>query len=58
MPHNNPDTDINKTLQLPIFTSHEALHLPYEQSLTRQEPLTGKWHNLGTHFSVGWHAHL
>lgn len=31
-----------------IFTSHEALHLPYEASLTRQ--VDGKWYNLSTHF--------
>lgn len=32
-----------------FYTSHEALHLHYEQSLTRCSP-DGKWTNLSTHF--------
>ncbi len=32
-----------------FYISHEALHLYYEQSLTRQEQ-NGKWYNLGTHY--------
>ena len=31
-----------------FFTSHEALHLPYEQALTRLLQ-DGKWYNLSTH---------
>ena len=31
-----------------FFTSHEALHLPYEQALTRKL-LDGHWYNLSTH---------
>lgn len=31
-----------------FFTSHEALHLHYEQALTRQSP-DGTWYNLSTH---------
>ncbi len=31
-----------------FFTSHEALHLHYEQALTRCVP-DGKWYNLSTH---------
>lgn len=31
-----------------LFTSHEALHLDYEQALTRQHQ--GQWYNLSTHF--------
>jgi len=27
----------------PLFASHEALLLPYEQALTRQDELTGRW---------------
>lgn len=34
---------------LPFFTSHEALHLPYEQSLTRYEKRTQRWYLLSTH---------
>lgn len=32
-----------------FFTSHEALHLPYEQALTRQID-DGRWFNFSTHF--------
>lgn len=33
-----------------FFTSHEGLHLLYEQALTRQVPRRAGWYNLGTHF--------
>lgn len=33
-----------------FFTSHEALLLPYEQTMTRQVPRQRGWFNLGTHF--------
>ncbi len=33
-----------------FFTSHEGLHLPYEQATTRQVPRRTGWYNLGTHF--------
>ncbi len=33
-----------------FFTSHEALHLDYEQALTRQSVRGCGWYNLGTHF--------
>ena len=33
-----------------FYTSHEALHLPYEQALTRQVPRQHGWYNLSTHF--------
>ena len=33
-----------------FFTSHEALHLPYEQALTREVPHQWGWFNLSTHF--------
>jgi len=33
-----------------FYTSHEALHLPYEQALTREVPRVAGWHNLSTHF--------
>ncbi|MBS1123214.1 MAG: phospho-2-dehydro-3-deoxyheptonate aldolase [Deltaproteobacteria bacterium] len=33
-----------------VFTSHEALALPYEQAQTRQVPRRPGWYNLSTHF--------
>jgi 3-deoxy-7-phosphoheptulonate synthase len=33
-----------------FYTSHEALHLPYEEACTRQVPRQWGWFNLGTHF--------
>ncbi len=33
-----------------FYTSHEALHLPYEQALTREVPRQEGWYNLSTHF--------
>jgi len=33
-----------------IFISHEALHLPYEESMTRFVPERGAHYNLGAHF--------
>jgi 3-deoxy-7-phosphoheptulonate synthase len=33
-----------------IFTSHEALALPYEQAQTRTVPRRAGWYNLSTHF--------
>ncbi|MGY0797871.1 class II 3-deoxy-7-phosphoheptulonate synthase [Lysobacter sp. A286] len=33
-----------------FYTSHEALLLPYEESVTRQVPRHWGWFNLGTHF--------
>ncbi|MHA7879374.1 MAG: class II 3-deoxy-7-phosphoheptulonate synthase [Saccharospirillum sp.] len=32
-----------------FFTSHEALLLPYEQALTRQDSLTGHWYDCSAH---------
>ena len=32
-----------------FFTSHEALHLAYEQALTRVDSLTGKWYACSAH---------
>ncbi len=32
-----------------FFTSHEALLLPYEQALTRQDSLTGEWYGCSAH---------
>jgi 3-deoxy-7-phosphoheptulonate synthase len=33
-----------------LFTSHEGLHLLYEQAQTQFVPETGRWYNLSTHF--------
>jgi 3-deoxy-7-phosphoheptulonate synthase len=33
-----------------FFTSHEGLHLPYEQAQTRRVPRKEGWYNLSTHF--------
>ncbi len=32
-----------------LYTSHEALLLPYEQALTRQDSLTGEWYDTSAH---------
>jgi len=39
--------DINR---VDFFTSHEGLHLDYEQAQTRQVPHRAGWYNLSTHF--------
>ena len=39
--------DINR---VDFFTSHEGLHLAYEQAQTRQVPRRAGWYNLSTHF--------
>ncbi|CAN1516465.1 AroG 3-deoxy-D-arabino-heptulosonate 7-phosphate (DAHP) synthase [Sphingomonadaceae bacterium] len=33
-----------------FYTSHEALLLPYEQAMTRQDSLTGGWYDTSAHF--------
>jgi len=32
-----------------FYTSHEALLLPYEQAMTRQDSLTGEWYDTSAH---------
>ncbi|TIX50509.1 class II 3-deoxy-7-phosphoheptulonate synthase [Alteraurantiacibacter aquimixticola] len=32
-----------------LYTSHEALLLPYEEALTRQDSLTGEWYDCSAH---------
>ena len=32
-----------------FYTSHEALLLPYEQAMTRQDSLTGQWYDTSAH---------
>lgn len=33
-----------------FYTSHEALLLPYEEAMTRQDSLTGGWYDTSAHF--------
>ncbi|WP_271078304.1 class II 3-deoxy-7-phosphoheptulonate synthase [Aurantiacibacter sp. MUD61] len=33
-----------------FYTSHEALLLPYEQAMTREDSLTGEWYDCSAHF--------
>ncbi len=33
-----------------VFTAHEALHLPYEQAMTRVDSITGEWYDTAAHF--------
>jgi len=42
--------DVGSLRRVDFFTSHEALHLPYEQAQTRQVPRQWGWFNLCTHF--------
>ena len=45
----NPDT-VPQLKGTQFYTSHEALLLPYEQALTRQDSLTGDWFDTSAHF--------
>ncbi|MEH3037820.1 MAG: 3-deoxy-7-phosphoheptulonate synthase class II [Sphingomonas adhaesiva] len=44
----NPDT-VPQLSQTTFYTSHEALLLPYEQAMTRQDSLTGDWYDTSAH---------
>jgi 3-deoxy-7-phosphoheptulonate synthase len=44
----NPDT-VPQLKGTQFYTSHEALLLPYEQALTRQDSLTGQWYDTSAH---------
>ena len=44
----NPET-VPQLKGTTFFTSHEALLLPYEQALTRQDSLTGDWYDTSAH---------
>ncbi|MBS0285296.1 MAG: 3-deoxy-7-phosphoheptulonate synthase class II [Proteobacteria bacterium] len=44
----NPDT-VPQLSQTQFYTSHEALLLPYEQAMTRQDSLTGEWYDTSAH---------
>jgi 3-deoxy-7-phosphoheptulonate synthase len=42
---------LDELTRVAFYTSHEALHLDYEQAQTRQVPRRpNKWYNLSTHF--------
>ena len=45
----NPDT-VPQLSQTIFYTSHEALLLPFEQAMTRQDSLTGDWYDTSAHF--------
>ncbi len=44
----DPDT-VPQLKGTSFYTSHEALLLPYEQALTRQDSLTGDWYDTSAH---------
>ncbi|MDE2235413.1 MAG: 3-deoxy-7-phosphoheptulonate synthase [Gammaproteobacteria bacterium] len=41
---------ISEGYRIDLFTSHEGLHLLYEQAQTNHVAETGRWYNLATHF--------
>lgn len=41
---------ISQSKSIEFFTSHEALHLSYEQAQTRRVPRREGWYNMSTHF--------
>jgi 3-deoxy-7-phosphoheptulonate synthase len=41
---------ISQVERVDFFTSHEGLHLTYEQAQTRRVPRRDGWYNLSTHF--------
>ena len=43
------DSRSEEISRVDFFTSHEGLHLPYEEAVTRQVPRREGWYNLGTH---------
>ncbi|ODU21046.1 MAG: 3-deoxy-7-phosphoheptulonate synthase [Sphingomonas sp. SCN 67-18] len=45
----NPET-VPQLKGASFYTSHEALLLPYEQALTRQDSITGDWYDTSAHF--------
>ncbi len=43
------DQNVRQMHETDFFTSHEALLLPYEESLTRVDSTNGKWYNVSAH---------
>jgi 3-deoxy-7-phosphoheptulonate synthase len=44
------EAHISQINRVDFYTSHDALHLPYEQAQTRRVPRREGWYNLSTHF--------
>ena len=44
----DPET-VPQLAQTSFYTSHEALLLPYEQAMTREDSLTGDWYDTSAH---------
>jgi 3-deoxy-7-phosphoheptulonate synthase len=44
------DAPVGNINRVEFFTSHEGLHLPYEQAQTRQVPRREGWYDLSCHF--------
>jgi 3-deoxy-7-phosphoheptulonate synthase len=45
----NPETN-RKLRTVNFYTSHEALHLPFEEAMTRIDSTTGEFHDTSAHF--------
>ncbi|OUR71353.1 3-deoxy-7-phosphoheptulonate synthase [Marinomonas sp. 42_23_T18] len=43
------DSSVPQLRETEFYTSHEALLLPYEEALTRQDSLTGDWYDCSAH---------
>ena len=52
----DPET-VPQLAQTQFYTSHEALLLPYEQAMTRQDSLTGDWYDTSRAFPVDRRSH-
>ena len=44
-----PDEKVPELRETDFYTSHEALLLWYEEAMTRQDSLTGKWYDCSAH---------
>jgi 3-deoxy-7-phosphoheptulonate synthase len=44
-------SETNRRLRtVDFYTSHEALHLPFEEAMTRVDSTTGEYHDTSAHF--------
>ena len=41
---------VHQTRRMDVYSSHEGLHLPYEQAQTRYVDARDRWYNLSAHF--------